>query len=100
MTTVVDEPITVRTEARGALAVHRTADDGLCVGCLDLARLAMWPCPRAADAASFLARRARGMAKVHIGRRSGLEIPDGPRVQPSLTVEQLEQVLVGLRELR
>ncbi|MFC0098277.1 hypothetical protein ACFFKH_12140 [Micromonospora marina] len=96
----MDEPITVRTEARGALAVHRTADDGLCVGCLDLARLAMWPCPRAADAASFLARRARGMAKVHIGRRSGLEIPDGPRVQPSLTVEQLEQVLVGLRELR
>jgi hypothetical protein len=100
MMATVEQPITGHTEARSILAVHRPASDGLCTGCLDLARLAKWPCPRAASAASFLAYKARGVAKVYIGPRSGLEIPDGPIAKPVLTVEELEHVLAGLREFR
>lgn len=95
----VDRLLTGHAEARSVLAVHRPTSDALCTGCLDLARLAKRPCPYAAFADRFLASRARGIAKVYIGPRSGVEIPDGPAVKLTLTVEDLEQVLNGLREL-
>lgn len=100
MMATVEQPITGHAEARSVLAVHRPASDGLCTGCLELARLAMWPCPSASTAANFLAHKARGVAKVYIGPRSGVEIPDGPTARPVLTVEELECVLTGLREFR
>lgn len=43
-----------RDDARAVLAVHRPAFDLLCQGCLDSARLAKWPCPKAATAVWYL----------------------------------------------
>lgn len=41
---------------------------------------------------------ARGVARVHIGPRSGARIPDGPHVEPPLDVDELKKLLVRLRE--
>lgn len=52
---IADRPGTVgMAKARSALAVHRPAVDGLCNGCLDAARLALWPCPHVDSAAILL----------------------------------------------
>lgn len=41
---------------------------------------------------------ARGIAKVFIGTRSGLRIPEGPPVESAISVDELELMLAGLRE--
>lgn len=41
---------------------------------------------------------ARGIAKVFIGPRSGLRIPEGPPVDLVLSVDELELVLTRLKE--